>query len=198
MNLYLDPNKVIITDVDGVLLDWGYHFNRWMIAKGFSFKGDRNSYNVDEIFGLDKKETRNIIKHFNESAEIAFLSPLRDAVKYVRKLHEEHGYVFHCITSMTTNRAAQELRKRNLETVFGPGLFEECIFLATGADKDEALKPYIGSGCYWIEDKPQNADLGVSYGLNTLLVAHPYNIDYSGKARKVQNWKEIYNIITGE
>ena len=196
--LYIDPNKVILTDCDGVLLDWGYHFNRWMINKGFKIVGDKDGYDIDQMFGLDKKETRNIIKHFNESAEIAFLSPFRDAVKYVRKLHEEHGYVFHCITSMTTNRAAQELRKRNLEIVFGPGMFEEYIFLPTGADKDMELAPYMGSGCYWIEDKMQNADLGVSYGLNSLLIQHPYNVDYSGKARKVQNWKEIYNIISGE
>jgi len=33
--------------------------------------------------------------------------------------------------------------------------------------------------------------------LNSLLVSHGFNADYKGQATRVQNWKEIYNIITG-
>ena len=54
------------------------------------------------------------------------------------------------------------------------------VCLDTGADKDEALEQYRNSDCYWIEDKPQNADLGLAIGLNSLLIAHGFNADYKG------------------
>lgn len=188
--------KVILTDCDGVLLDWEYHFHRWMAKKGFE-KNNKVSYKVDEMYDISRTESKHIIKHFNESAEIAFLSPLRDAIKYVRKLHEEHGYVFHCITSLSNNPAAQELRKKNLENVFG-NVFEEYVILGCGYDKDEALEPYRDTGCYWVEDKIENADLGHTLGLHSLLVGHSHNGDYKGPVTRVQDWKSIYKIITGE
>jgi hypothetical protein len=33
-------------------------------------------------------------------------------------------------------------------------------------------------------------------GLESLLVAHGHNAYYSGDAIRVQNWKEIYGLIT--
>lgn len=194
--MYIDNEKVILTDCDGVLLDWQYHFHRWMDKKGFELVNS-SSYKVHEQYGMKPLEAKYIIRHFNESAEIKFLSPLRDAVKYVRKLHEEHGYVFHCITSMTDNAAAQHLRKENLEMVFGKNIFEELIILGCGADKDEALLPYKDSECYWIEDKIENAKLGTDLGLKSILVSHIHNKHYKGNIPVVSNWKEIYDIVTG-
>jgi len=40
-------NKVILTDVDGVLLDWEYSFNAWMNKHGYEVvPGKENEYNV--------------------------------------------------------------------------------------------------------------------------------------------------------
>jgi hypothetical protein len=77
-------------------------------------------------------------------------------------------------------------------------VFESYVYLDTGADKDEALEPYRDSGCLWIEDKPENADLGNKLGLESILMVHPHNADYVGPAKRVLNWKEIYNHIVGE
>jgi hypothetical protein len=189
-------DKVILTDCDGVLLDWEYHFHRWMAKKGF-IKNNVVSYKIGEMYNMSGLEAKNIIKHFNESAQIAFLSPYKDAVKYVRKLHEEHGYIFHCISSLSKDPAAQELRKQNLRNVFGETVFEEFILLGCGYDKDEALEPYKNSDCYWIEDKFENAELGVDMGLNSLLMLHSHNSNRNTRAKKVNNWKAIYNEIIG-
>jgi FMN phosphatase YigB (HAD superfamily) len=189
-------NKVILTDCDGVLLDWEYHFHRWMEKKGF-VKNDVVSYKIGEMYNMSGLEAKNIIKHFNESAQIAFLSPYKDAVKYVRKLHEEHGYIFHCISSLSKDPAAQELRKQNLRKVFGETVFEEFILLGCGHDKDDALKPYENSECYWIEDKFENAELGIDMGLTSLLMSHDHNSGRNTRAKVVNNWKAIYNEILG-
>ena len=110
-------------------------------------------------------------------------------------LHEE-GYIFHCITSLSTDYYAGKLRQQNLEKLFGYGVFEKIVCLDCGQDKEEGLSPYIDSGCLWIEDKPKNAELGVEYGLRSVLIEHLFNTDYSNpQVQKVKNWKEIYESI---
>ena len=190
-------NKVILTDCDGVLFDWEYAFSRWMDKHGYTVK-ETGDYQMDVKYGIEYDEAKKLIRMFNESAWIRKLPPLRDAIHYVKKLHQEHGYVFHAITSLSDDYYAQHLRTKNLIEMFGPTVFEKYVYLDTGADKDEALEFYRGSGCYWIEDKPQNVDLGVELGLDGILVNHEHNTDYNGKAKCINNWKEIYTIITGE
>ena len=190
-------NKVILTDVDGVLLDWVYSFDQWMSRHGFQEVRD-DVYDVADRYGIDKKLAKMLVRMFNESATIRKLPPLRDAIKYIKKLHTEHGYVFHAITSLSNDYYSQHLRTKNLREMFGDTVFEQYIYLDTGADKDQVLKPYADTGAYWIEDKPENADEGISIGLEGILVAHDHNAGYTGEATRVQNWKEIYNIIVGE
>jgi hypothetical protein len=188
-------NKIILTDADGVLLDWEYAFDVWMQQHGFTLL-DSLKYNIGKRYGIDEDQGRKLIKIFNESAHIGFLHPLRDAMHYVKRLHEEHGYVFHCITSLTKDENAQELRKMNLRKLFGTTAFEQFIFLDTGADKDEALEPYRDSMLWWIEDKIDNCQVGTSMGLKSLLVEHGHNMHYNdSKIPRMKNWRDIYNMI---
>tara|TARA_B110000503_G_scaffold32924_1_gene53496 strand:- start:5608 stop:6204 length:597 start_codon:yes stop_codon:yes gene_type:complete len=198
MNL---SEKVILTDVDGVLLDWLFAFTQWMDKHGYKIaKGGENEYDVTKRYGLDTIEKERLVRMFNESAWIRKLPPLRDAIKYVKKLHEDHGYVFRVISSLSNDYYAQHLRTKNLIEMFGPSVFESFVYLDTGADKDEALEQYCDSGCFWIEDKPENAILGCDLGLESIVVAHEFNntneIAELGIPR-AKNWKEIYEIIVG-
>ena len=70
--------------------------------------------------------------------------------------------------------------------------------LDCGADKDEALANYKNSGSFWIEDKPENADVGSGLGLNSILLEHSHNMSYNGPAKLLKTWKDIYSYITGE
>lgn len=192
-------NKIILADCDGVLLDWEWAFSVWMREKGYTMtEGAKTSYYLHEHYQeLDQKDAKKIVKQFNESAAIGFLPALRDATYYVKRLHEEHGYQFRVITSLSKNKDAQRLRDMNLRKIFGDAI-EQVICLDTGADKDEALAPYKDSGLWWIEDKPQNADCGYDLGLSSLLVEHGHNMDHACNYPVVKNWKEIYEIITKE
>jgi len=193
-------NKVILTDCDGVLLDWEYAFDQWMKRHGYvvTATGD---YQMDVKYGIEHKEAKRLIRMFNESAWIRKLPPLRDAMYYVKKLHQEHGYIFHAITSLSNDQYAQHLRTKNLREMFGDTVFEKYVYLDTGADKDQVLKEYANTGCWWIEDKPENAVEGAIQGLNSILVNHEHNLEFSTdniNITRVQNWKEIYNTIIGE
>ena len=190
-------DSVILVDADGVLLNWEYAFAVWMETHGFKkVPGGELDYSIARRYNIDRDQAKKLIKIFNESAAIGFLPPLRDAMYYVKRLHEEHGFVFHAITSLSKDENAQELRRMNLRKLFGQTAFEKFVFLDTGADKNEALEPYRGTGCYWIEDKIQNADVGFDIGLVPLVMEHGHNMDNpTPNYPKVKNWQEIYNII---
>lgn len=196
MNL---SEKVILTDVDGVLLDWLFAFTQWMDKHGYkTIEGTENEYDMNIRYGISKVEKERLVRMFNESAWIRKLPPLRDAIKYVKKLHEDHGYVFRVISSLSNDYYAQHLRTKNLIEMFGPSVFESFVYLDTGADKDEALEQYRDSGCFWVEDKPENAILGRDIGLESILVAHDFNdIEGIDGIPRAKNWKEIYEIIVG-
>jgi len=193
-----NPQSLILVDADGVILDWEYAFSVWMEEHGFvKTEGSQFIYDIGNRYGIDHEQGRKLIKIFNESAAIGFLPPLRDAMYYVKRLHEEHGYVFHCITSLSLDANAGKLREMNLRKLFGKTAFEKITCLETGADKDQALEPYRDSGCWWVEDKPENAEVGHKLGLRSILVEHGHNMNHvNEQIPVVKNWREIYAIIT--
>ena len=126
---------------------------------------------------------------------MGYLKAFRDARSGVAKLYE-HGYRFHCITSLSLDQKAKRLRAYNLENVFGKGTFKELVCLDTGADKDDALAEYKDSGLWWIEDKPKNCEAGLAQGLKPLLVEHGHNMNYKNNdVTIVKNWKHIHDIV---
>jgi hypothetical protein len=190
--------NTILVDCDGVLLNWEYAFAVWMETHGFNkVPGGELDYSIGKRYNISNEQGHKLIKMFNESAAIGFLPPLRDAMYYVKRLHEEHGYVFHCITSLSRDPNAQKLREMNLNKLFGDTAFEKVICLDTGADKDDALLPYKDSGCWWIEDKYRNAETGYNLGLRPLLMEHGHNMHYYHENIPiVKNWKSVYETIT--
>ncbi len=193
-----NPQTLILVDADGVLLGWEYAFSIWMEEHGFSkVENAAFIYDIGERYNIDRAQSKKLIRMFNESAAIGFLPPHRDAMYYVKRLHEEHGYVFHCITSLSRDPNAQKLREMNLNKLFGDTVFEKIVCLDTGADKNEALEPYRDSGCLWIEDKPENAEVGLDMGLRSILMEHGHNMNHvNERIPVVRNWREIYELIT--
>lgn len=202
-------DKVILTDIDGVVLNWVEGFIIWMEHRGHTLVDNyRDYYNVNEMFGITKESSKPLVEQFNSSAAMGFLPPLRDAQYYMRKLHEKHGYKFVAVTSLSSDPYAKKLRERNLAKLFGDDMFLEVICLDCGADKDEILLELKAEydGCYWIEDKTANAIVGADLGYDTLLMEHKYNMDalaprqYLGKTigagfKLMKNWEGIYNEI---
>ena len=187
--------KTILTDADGVLLDWEVDFNKWMTQKGYT-KQVAGIYEMEVAYGISKVECKKLIKEFNSCAWVRYLPAFRDARSGVAHLVEA-GYTFICITSLSLDEKAAKLRKRNLEAIFGKGVFTELVCLDTGADKDEALEKYRDSGLYWIEDKTQNANLGQTLGLKSILIDHVHNKEdeVNNGVVRVGNWAQIVDII---
>ena len=200
-------SRIILTDVDGVLLEWEHHFTKWMLQRTlFDEQGARyypyrllpdkqNTYEMAERFGLTKPEVRKEIREFNRSAWMGTQRPMLESQTWVKLLHAE-GWTFVPITSQTSDIPAQQLRKRRLGELFGENVFSNYHILGTGADKDSALAEFHNTGLYWVEDKPNNALAGLKYGLKPILIDHPYNRDFNHPdIIRVNNWKDIHGII---
>jgi hypothetical protein len=203
-------NRIILTDVDGVLLEWEHHFTKWMLQRTlFDKRGSRyhpynllpdkqNTYEMNERFGITKEEVRKEIREFNRSAWMGTQRPMLNSQTWIKLLHAE-GWTFIPITSQTSDKPAQELRKKRMGKLFGKDVFENYHILGTGADKDSALAEFHNTGLYWVEDKPKNALAGLKYGLKTILINHQYNQDFNHpEITRVNNWQDIHKLVTGK
>ena len=202
-------NRIILTDVDGVLLEWEHHFTKWMLQRTlFDEKGARyhpyrllpnkeNTYEMAERFGLTVTEIRKEIREFNRSAWMGTQRPMLESQTWI-KLMAAEGWTFIPITSQTSDIPAQQLRKKRLGELFGDHVFTNYHILGTGADKDGALAEFHNTGLYWVEDKPKNAVAGLKYGLKPILIDHPYNQDFNHDGIiRVSNWQDIHQIVSG-
>jgi len=192
-------DRTILTDCDGVLLDWEWAFGIWMQERGYVQRPDAKDYYKisDQFENLSAPDAKKFTRLFNESAAIGFLPPLRDSVYWMKRLNEELGYRFICITSLSTDVNAQKLRRMNLEKYYGD-VFDDVVCLETGSDKHEALDKFAGTGYWWIEDKPENADVGFERGLRSILIEHGHNMNHTCPYPIVKNWKEIFEIVSAK
>jgi FMN phosphatase YigB (HAD superfamily) len=197
LNTSARADSIILVDCDGVLVDWESKFRDWMQQRGFRARDCHDAcYEVSERFhDVDPELGRQLIKYFNESAAVRFMQPLRDSVYWVKRLNWKMGYRFRVITSLSRDADAQALREQNLRDLFGD-VFDSIVCLATGADKDAVLDQYRDTGCWWIEDKPENAMAGLACGLRPILVTHDHNQHFHhDHVRTARSWQEIYDII---
>lgn len=192
-------SKHILTDVDGVLLNWASPFAAYMKSKGYVASSDVwNTFSVSKRYGITSAQAMSEIRTFNESEHIGRLPALADSVEYVRKLHND-GYEFTCVTSVSSAPQSYTYRLDNLNEVFGIK-FKELICLEMGEPKEEILKRWKDSNYFWIEDNPGQAEAGLKNGLRPILINHPYNTEHHCSDDfynvDVENaWRDIYNYI---
>ena len=187
----------ILTDCDGVLLNWEESFHQWMTARGYN-KVQYGTYDLAVAYDLHKDHKHDVVREFNASAWMCCLPQFRDALSGVARLVEA-GYVFDVITSMSLDPYAKRLRQQNLDTLFGAAPWNKLVCLDTGADKDAALEPYRDSGMFWIEDKWENAVLGADLGLRSVLITHDHNRDnHDPRITRVNTWNEIADLVLAE
>lgn len=191
-------DKIILTDVDGVLLDWNTGFDKFMNFYQIQQIMDQsNRYSLGKRYGQPRHFVDKMVVEFNQSERNEVLEPLADAVEYVSKLSEE-GYRFIAITNVGSDPLSKQRRAKNLMDVFGD-VFKGVICLGVGESKYLTLSRWENSGFHWIEDKFTNALDGHSLGLNSILVDAEYNKDFSTtrfpRVSSTTPWKEIYKIV---
>jgi len=192
-------SKIIVTDCDGVLLDWERSFENWFVE---NFWPDRHpshpqtgrwtKYDIHEVFaGLSPTHAISAIDLFEASPAVGAMLPYADSVQYVQKL-VDLGYRFHVVTSIGNSDYLKEQREANLHKLFGP-VFDHIECLPRYADKGGYLeKHFRNSGLLWLEDSVGHALDGHHAGLRAVLFNHGYNQGAAVPCTRVDNWKELF------
>tara|TARA_B100001063_G_scaffold231241_1_gene245188 strand:+ start:223 stop:789 length:567 start_codon:yes stop_codon:yes gene_type:complete len=188
----MKEQKYILTDIDGVCLDWQKQFEKFL-----QFHHPDKDPTADPT--ARRLTLEDEMNQFIGSAWQGFCEPLRDAVDILKKFKKE-GYEVHGCTAMGFDPYAIALRKINLETYF-PNVFDKLDTTQTGANltKEDWLSQYRGKDCVWVEDKWINALAGASMGITTFLMKQPYNAhNNDDRIHKVDNWQQIHYYINNK
>jgi FMN phosphatase YigB (HAD superfamily) len=193
--------KIILTDADGVLVDWNLGFDRYMAGRGFPrIPNTDRDYNISIRHGISSHQAHECVKEFNESRHIADLNPFADSVDNVLTL-ANLGFRFVVITSISSHPDAHEYRSLNLKNIFGD-VFDDIQCIEMGASKATALMQWEDTGYFWIEDHMRQAEAGYEAGLKTVLINHPYNTHYKTDLFPTVSfetpWAEIVNMVRNE
>ena len=87
-------DKIILTDIDGVVFDWHTAFVKWMELQGYSSTGVvHHDAEIHNEFGISFQEGMIKREEFNSSMACSILEPLREAEIWIPKLKEE-GFKF--------------------------------------------------------------------------------------------------------
>lgn len=187
-------DKIILTDIDGVVLNWESQFHKWMKARGHDIVNYAR-YDISETYSMAYHKAEEYTRDFNTSGYIMELPTFRDSLSGIAIL-KDAGYKFIAITSVGDDYYTDKLRRVNLENLFGADTFVElhCI----NANKKPLLQQYRPISDFWIEDTEHNAELGVELGYTTFLFNHLYNQNYQNSSViRVNSWREVCKTIIG-
>ena len=187
--------KLILTDIDGVVLNWEDRFHEWMEDKGFNRVHSLDYLLHEHYHDVTEERAADLCRHFNSSGWVSDLLPYKDARTGIATFLDA-GYTFIGITAMGADPYSRQLRQKNLDDVFGKGAFKDIIITSDSENKESELSQYAGTKTPWLEDKFSNAVAGHKLGLKSYIFTHKYNKEdsYSGITR-VDNWAELIEYL---
>ena len=184
-------SKILLTDADGVLLNWLDSFLQ------------QHEMSYEDFQYLEKEQpstATTLIEAFNESARIGYLPSIKGAIAAMSKLKNE-GYEIHCVTSFGGSVYARRARFDNIKKLFGNAITYIHI-LPLHDDKLEFLQEnYNDSESYFVEDNINNANLSLQAGLRPILLRQHWNtnnanVEIDPKVICAYDWKNVLELIT--
>lgn len=202
--MFIYQKRLVLCDVDGVLLQWGKTFGTYI--KDIGLVPDdhviRPAYKVEKILNISHDEATQLITEFHCSDHFKHLSPYQDALEYVHKLAGK-GYQFIAISAALQGGSGEKddqiyvNRILNLEKHY-PDIFEDLHLVPMRASKLKFLSLY--QNAYWIEDTLKNAVEGIKVGHTSFFInrTEDYRIQTEGHEDviHVETWNDIYESIT--
>ena len=172
-------NPILLTDIDGVVLDYDHGFSIYLKEKGYDSYSDfwRNE---------DFDAQQELVHRFNNSEHFANLPVFADAREYLNEMHKK-GYTIVAITACGDHSEIVKKRKQNLASL----PIHELICLPLSSSKKSVLEKYKPT--IWIEDSYNHAFDGANLGHTVYLKKTewtPENITHSNIC-VVENLVEI-------
>lgn len=183
--------KVILTDIDGVVLQWKPAYESYMEKIGVDplHMKDRIDKIDPATLGVTfTKEALEYVQMFQTDPVYGDIAPYDDAISGMTTLYNA-GWKFIGITCCGNHETVVRLRYENIEKYF-PGMFLNIHTLDVHESKEECLKQYDPS--YWIDDVPKHVLSGIKCGHETFWMKRfPDLFPFNPKCNIVYNWDQI-------
>lgn len=150
----MNPDKIIFTDIDGVILDWSsnlpFYLNNMgmktdhivdLLANGNTGEAHWSPKSLFPESESDDSALQLLIGYC-QSPYMATLSSWMDSLKVVNQLVTE-GYKFVGITALTNDELSVARRKKNIDALF-PSAFLEVVHVGVGQSKEDAFIELFG------------------------------------------------------
>lgn len=172
MNYLKNKKPILLTDLDGVSIDWLKGFVNYMEHE-LGHKAEHLSpkhFSMIDIFPEIEKPYLHIkdYQHTNHYRDVEAYHGAYDAYKTLKEM----GVGVIAVTSCGEEKKIQENRLYNLEKNF-PDIFDDIHLLGLGADKTDILSKYDSSR--FIDDQIGNVISGVQTGHKSYLWDMSYN-----------------------
>jgi hypothetical protein len=189
----IPTDKLILTDVDNVLVRWGDGFDRFIRGVlGRDPVGHCDDFErIAHWLGIEQEEVYPLISTYHHDHRgLLSLEAYEDAACYVPLLAEA-GWRFIAVSALRNDGDAEVMRRENLRALFGDAIVDLHL---TGGDKSAVLAAYPSA--VWVEDAWKYALQGHAAGHRTFLIERPYNRGVSHDGPTVVNgWNDIYSAL---
>lgn len=145
----------IVTDIDGVCLNFDRGFKDFLLRHGHWVPKDRNEvyriydmtvmHKSDWVGIFEEDEVQKLCSEFVRSEDFAHLTPMPGAVDAIKEF-VRRGYTLHFCTAMgNQDLFAMNRRKDNLVRWFGDVFVHQMFVQYHGADKRAEIEHHMGS-----------------------------------------------------
>lgn len=137
---------VILADIDGCLIQWQsglpYFLAKHSLSTEVALKSmqDEAFVSPSELFGLNPEIAIKLLKEYNNSKFIRYLSAYRDALNWVNRA--KHHYDFVAVTALSEKPEAILNRLSNLNALF-PDAFIDVMACGFGESKTKMFEAAV-------------------------------------------------------
>jgi len=196
--------RILLTDVDEVLLKWIEGFIQFAKKEGYQFKDEYPTtwllstwMKKKDGSAMTDSEVRDLVLHFNHSDLFEHLDPCEEAIGGLRYI-KSRGFHIVAISSCTDDKEAYAKRFKNLKRHFGK-FIDYVVCLPLGSSKTEVLRNFPPS--IWIDDNPENVAAGAALNHFSFVMKRPWNEASLGDSEDLpvfSSWNDVKDYIMME
>lgn len=176
--------KCLLTDIDQCIFDYGSVITKFMKRLDYApTKPINEIYNFAECFPNIKISLEDFGKS-DEFENMDLFKDTFDGLNYFRN----NGYEIICISAALNGDIYLEKRRNNFKSKLG---FVPQIYHTDLRSKLDLLKKFPPS--IWVDDLPENCDLGVEAGHLSFLMGYDYN--KQSNHERIDNWNHLIQLI---
>jgi FMN phosphatase YigB (HAD superfamily) len=182
---------LILTDVDGVLLNFMPSFDTWVRGLGIA-PSNLNGRTIADYLNISDEIAARLVEAFFYQDSVENLDAYPAALEVLPRLYSA-GWRFVAVTAIPNEPDIVARRRRNLEQTFGLP-FDAVHCVGYRGDKSKILGAYRPT--IWVEDHGRNAEVGAELGHRAFLIETRSNHHVVPvKAERITGWREIEQAI---